>query len=277
MARKAKNPAVSGKQFRLAEAVLSGYSDAMPKSVARDLIAKTPSKYKSMWNRKTGRGRNPEDFATDIEDSLTKAAERIGIIGARRDKGKVTLDDVKKLATEFHGRAPRDIIEYAEQEHYQSKLFVMGELEELNVLKANGKGYETIRFKSNGGMGVSTYTGENDDTTVLVCAQAVGGNQIEFVGGDQELEFSDKIVNSLGMDPDSLNKEWIEVGDVFSITYFTDKHHLEGPKYQANGTSYEHEFGEEGGSMPVLFYNFANSKLYLAGGSYTVKSEGISN
>ena len=225
-------------------------------------------------DRRVGRNRNPE---FDIEDELEKAAEKIGIVSKRRGSGKVTLDDAKKLALEFHGRAAKEIIEYAEEEKFQDKLAILGELEELNILKASGTGYETIRFKSNGGMGVFTYTGSEDDSTVLVCCQAVGANQIEFVGGDQSLDFNDRVVKSLGIDPVSLDKEWIEVGSVYSITYFTDKHHLTGPKYQKKGASYEHEFGENNGVEPVLFYNVLNEKMYLAGGSYTVKPEGISN
>ena len=52
------NPARSGAQYRLAQAVLSGQSDAMPVSVARELVEKTPASLRSAWSKHNPKYRN---------------------------------------------------------------------------------------------------------------------------------------------------------------------------------------------------------------------------
>ena len=89
------------------------------------------------------------------------------------------------------------------------------------------------------------------------------GRQIAFVGGDQ----------TLPVDKDG-NKFLTDVGEVYSITYFTHKHHLSDGK---GFSSYIHKFGEEGGVRPLLAYDTLNKKMLLLGGSYTVEPEGIKN
>ena len=92
------------------------------------------------------------------------------------------------------------------------------------------------------------------------------GGQLYLVGGDQALD-----LQALGLD-EWLPKDHIVVGDVQSVVYHTSKafHNFEP-------VDYEHEFGEEGGELPVLNYDVLSRKCYFTGGSYQVKPEGIRN
>lgn len=54
-----ENPAVSAKQYGLAQAVLSGRSKAMPKDVAREIVDRTPHGMRSEYARELAQERNP--------------------------------------------------------------------------------------------------------------------------------------------------------------------------------------------------------------------------
>lgn len=97
------NPARSGAQYRLAQAVLSGQSDAMPVSVARELVEKTSTALRSAWSK-----RNPEPAAADMYES-------------------------------FHGRPSEQIVTFEEDEHYHEYLSELGVCCGLLVEKEDGK------------------------------------------------------------------------------------------------------------------------------------------
>lgn len=61
------NPARSGAQYRLAQAVLSGQSDAMPVSVARELVEKTPATLRSAWSKHNPANVEVRDMKLDKE------------------------------------------------------------------------------------------------------------------------------------------------------------------------------------------------------------------
>lgn len=239
---KKKNPAKSREQYRLAQAVLAGYSDAMPKRVAREIVDGTPKNKRSEYMR-GGRGR-------------------------QKNKGEGISEYEKALAVAegFHGRPARDIEDVIEIERYRTKLAKLGDLVELEVLCKSGKHVIPITFASE----------ENDgiEEDFVSASSTPDRNQILFVGGNQivDLEAFDELNNN------ELAKDYVFLGECFSISYFTDKHHLEGPEYQKDGTPYIHKFGEEeGGERPFLVYDKLNEHLLLVGGSYEVRDEGIWN
>lgn len=206
------------------------------------------------------RKRNPS-----FVDSLKKA------VGLKPKKGSLTEDDARDLAESFHGRESKGKIEIAEKDNYHKTLAILGELEELTIYCGDSDSkVMPIRFSNT--MGESRF---EDPDCVLVCAATT--SQIEFIEGDQYLEFDEKVCRTLEIDEVDLEKDFVRIGYVATIVYFTDKHHLEGPSYQKKGTSYEHRFGEDGGYSPELWYDTLNDKLLLLGGSYTITPEGIKN
>src|ERR1700677_2600009 len=70
------------------------------------------------------------------------------------------------------------------------------------------------------------------------------GKQLFFVGGNQKLD--DSMLRKLGCDPE---KDFCDLGDCCLIEYFAQK---KFDKYEP--MTYYHEFGEDTGTRPRLFY-----------------------
>jgi hypothetical protein len=186
-----------------------------------------------------------------------------------------TLREAKEAVEKFHGRAAKRVRKVIEVEKFPDTLPVLGQLLELNIMTEDGESYVPIVFCQMHGISPKM----NLDDMVQVC-HTLDKKNIVFSGGNQELDL-EKLGRSLKVEFDD-NHGLVIVGPVFSIGYFTDKHHLEGPKYQAKGAPYEHEFGEradlgEWGEQPELVYDPMNKKIMLSGGSYEIRAEGIYN
>lgn len=165
------------------------------------------------------------------------------------------------LAEDFHGRPAREVIEVEEEDVYDRHVAVLGYLLELKILMEDDASFVPIKFSDD-------YPEQVDEDTVYVVSNPAGTN-LEFIGGDQDIDWQS--VDGASQQ----GKHLVWVGPVHSIAYFTDKHHLTGPKSQRDGTPYEHEFGEDGGELPHLIFDRQNKRLLLVGGDYTVEPEGI--
>jgi hypothetical protein len=176
-----------------------------------------------------------------------------------------SLSSSQSLFESFHGREADGEDDVVSFENIPDHLTQLGELRELVVILPNNKEEITIEFP--------------EENTSTILASAPGGTQYVLVGGDQGID-PDSLVEDFGISTDEIGDEWqrkVVLGEVVSLTYFTDKHHLSGPKYQKDGCLYEHELGEEGGELPTLVYDPNNESLEIVGGSYITKEEGIRN
>jgi hypothetical protein len=159
----------------------------------------------------------------------------------------IHTSDAEEMSRKFHGREPNEIIEVTELEDYDPALTILGDL--LEIVVHNGKKEITITFPT-------------DDRPKLCCD--ADGRQMEIIGGDQSLELED-----------APEKGKFPLGYATTIAYETDKHHLDDSEGEV--CQYQHEFGEEGGELPMLVYDARNQKLELVGGDYTVEDVGIRN
>lgn len=202
-------------------------------------------------------------------DAKRKQVAAATVRALRQNPGE--LERAEQLAEAFHGRPPRETIEVLETEHYDEYGSILGYLEELWItLDEDDEFGHAIQFPYSDARGESENGPDNRDTVLAVSNPK--GTNIEFIGGDQDINWRAVEGSSAAED-----KYLVMVGPVLKIAYFTDKHHLEGPISQAQGTPYEHEFGEEGGELPYLIFDRRNTKLLLVGGSYTIEPEGIRN
>jgi hypothetical protein len=172
----------------------------------------------------------------------------------RPPKQKNPEHDEDMLAAEamyeqFHGRAAERTIEHSDAHEYRSELAELGNLLELRVRVPGVPAPVPIR-----NFGADCQATCTPD-----------GNTIYFLGGDQRLD----LAGSLGIESD---KDYVELGEATYVQYFSKKgFHNFAP------TNYFHSFGEEDGIRPVLAYDAINEKLFLVGGNYHCKPEGIVN
>lgn len=163
----------------------------------------------------------------------------------RRNSGE--LDSAERMFETFHGKAPGRIVEYDESYHYPENYAEMGRLIELRfALDSANKDFPLSRFGA----------------TQAVCTP--DGSNIYFIGGDQSVDFEALDIAS--------DKDFVELGPCTYICYLTVKgfHDFEPTKYW-------HRFGEEDKIQPYLAYDRLNKKLFLLGGNYRVRAEGIVN
>ena len=228
--------------------------------------ADVTAKMQRQYERILGSLRSKHRYTSDAKRKQVAAAT---VRSLQSNPGE--LERAERLAEAFHGRPPRETIEVLETEHYDEYGSILGYLEELVItLDEDDEYVQGIQFPYSEARGRTKNGPDNRDTVLAVSNPA--GTNIEFVGGDQDIAWR-KVEGSSAAD----DKYLVMVGPVLKIAYFTDKHHLTGPISQAQGTPYEHEFGEEGGELPYLIFDRRNTKLLLVGGSYTIEPEGIRN
>jgi hypothetical protein len=167
--------------------------------------------------------------------------------GGRRHGRNPDMQAEADMYQLFHGRAPERTVEYEEQLEFRSKFAELGKLLELRFrLEGEREPVPLLEFGS-----------------CQVCCTADGTNMY-FLGGNQSID-----LDSLGIASD---KDYIELGECTYIKYFSKKgFHDFAP------VDYWHKLGEEDGIRPVLAYDSLNRKLFLLGGNYRVKPEGIVN
>lgn len=165
--------------------------------------------------------------------------------GKRRNSEE---QDAAAMFETFHQMPPRRTIDYEEMVKYPHHFAEIGRpLKELRVfLDSANPDFPFTRFGD----------------CQVVCTP--DGTNIYFVGGDQAIDLA-------GLDLTS-DKDTIELGPCTYISYHTIKgfHDFEP-------TDYWHRFGEEDGVFPRLGYDQLNKRLFLIGGNYQVKREGIVN
>lgn len=306
------NPVTTASQYALMQAIAHG---AVPKQdvsisqeLAREMIRKTPRRLRSKFAAELAQMRKhntTERYNVQVDDygwrttfktSSLSSARKVATKAKRygqpvriidNDKGgsvvtnPIANPSAEALTEEWHGREPKEVIDYEEEEEYEPDGAVLAELEELGVLLEDREQTISIEFNSDPPMLVANVATEN----------------LEIVGGDQELEFGEGWGST---------KNEFTVGHVYLIAYCTDKHHLEG----SNGVpeSYEHFFGEEfykskgykvddykdgedffedlledgivyeaieAGYLPTMVYDTINEKIKLVGGRYTIEDVGL--
>lgn len=181
----------------------------------------------------------------------SKKAMKKLLPGFRRKKRRNQEESMQAAAekfTEFHGKPPNRIIEYEiDDTHYPDKFAEMGRLKELRFdLDTANRDFPLRGFGA----------------CQAVCTP--DGRNIYFLGGDQSVSLDDLNIAS--------DKDIIELGPCTFIEYHTVKgfHDFEP-------TDYWHRFGETNHIQPVLAYDRLNRSLFLIGGDYEVRPEGIVN
>ena len=70
----------------------------------------------------------------------------------------------------------------------------------------------------------------------------------------------------------------VHLGEGRAISYRATKWHPQvDDAYRGKKLTYEHQFGEEGGAKPQIWYNRSIERIEIRGGDYVVEGVGIRN
>lgn len=195
-----------------------------------------------------GKGR---PTGTKPKKATKKAAPKARNKAPKKGKaiGRQRNSSAPELYEEFHGTPATGSKEHRREIEYRDQLAELGTLKRLDVLTPGGE-WQQLDF-----------TGP-----VKVCSEP-NGHSLYFIGGNQKLP-----LDQMDLGEADLKKDHLTIGQCSFIVYRTSKgfHDFEV-------TDYGHEFGEEGGELPTLNYDQLNNLIYLTGGSYKVRPEGITD
>jgi hypothetical protein len=218
------------------------------KKAARKPATKKATKKKTSNPRRKLRGAKKAAFLKRMAKGRKAAGSSKSPRARNKTKKRRNQEgDASEMYTTFHGKAPGRIVEYDELVNFPQHFAELGRLVELRIdLDSANRKFPITSFKN----------------CKVVCTP--DGENIYFVGGDQRID-----LNSLEIGGD---KDMVELGPCVYICYHTTKDfHDFAP------IDYYHHFGEENGVRPVLGYDRLNHNLFLIGGDYRVKREGIVN
>lgn len=164
----------------------------------------------------------------------------------------VTVGDAAKLYEEFHGEPPHEILTIMQRES-RKNFTGLGKLVSLDL-----DAWGIVDFSADDG---------------VIVASDPEGKQIYFLGGNQDLDEAIQYLKVPGAE-----KDFVNLGEVMEITYTTKKG-FDG----FEEIDYYHKFGEEDEAAgepvrrPTLMFARLLRRMYLVGGGYQIKPEGITN
>jgi len=196
-------------------------------------------------------------FLRDVVGDEDKASEIEGLSPQEyAERKRVTISNPQaevapeaiELYRQFHGEDPHGIISRNDDALARGDYVTLGELVELGCITESGEeielGFEGVKLASN-----------------------FQGSQLYLVGGDQSLNLEE--LSKLGVD---VKRSPIVIGHVETVVYTTRK---DFDDFEL--ADYEHEFGEEGGELPLALYDARLRHVHLIAGTYKVERPGIIN
>lgn len=181
-------------------------------------------------------------------DKRKRAAVKTAANTGAKGKTKANPESsAAALSEKFHGRPPKEVIEYPEDIHVHEHLTKLGTLQELIVDAPVGK------------VCLSGFKG-------AALASSEDGRQLYIVGGDQRVN-----LKALGFTPADTRDSMV-LGELHRVIYRTQKGF---DNFET--VDYYHDLGEDTGIRPALLYSTRDHRLSIAGGQYVVKPEGIVN
>ena len=168
----------------------------------------------------------------------------------------------REVSEGFHGRGSRGEMEILSQYRYLKNVADLGWLIDLEILVPGTDEVEVVEAP--------------EEQVKLACDPSQ--TQLFTVPTNKKMRWDINVREFDCIPEEEAKKPKVILGEISAISYFTDKHHLEGPKYQKDGAPYRHEFGTEGandGNLPMAVYDRLNGVVEIVGGSYEVTELGI--
>jgi hypothetical protein len=152
-----------------------------------------------------------------------------------------------QLYQSFHGKDPSAIVEKHVSAAIRLDYTALGDLEYIKVATPIGQ-KATFEF----------------DSDHVKLASSPDGKQLYAIGGNQNLASC--------IDKDSLEKDFIDLGDGMEVSYLARKVHGD-----FRPVSYFHKFGEIDGTLPRMMFDKLKKQIFFVGGNYFIDtSKGVS-
>jgi hypothetical protein len=152
-----------------------------------------------------------------------------------------------QLYQSFHGKDPKEIVEKHVSAAIRLDYTALGDLEYVKVVTPLGEKAE-FHF----------------DSDHVKLASSPDGKQLYAIGGNQNLASC--------IDKDSLEKDFIDLGDGVEVSYLARKVHG-----AFRPVSYFHKFGEVDGTLPRIMFDKLKKQIFFIGGNYFIDtSKGVS-
>jgi hypothetical protein len=283
----AKNPAVSGAQYRLAQAVLTGTArtSSMPRKVAQEIVDRTPAKLRSEYIKSTG---GTVNGIVPGRTNAKKPCKRVnrGLSKTKKKNRRNPAEDARKLSEKFHGRKATTERRIVEPMHVHKHLMEIGDLVRLVIDTPTGK-VVVLNFNTSDPRKIVRLASSERDpkTNKLV------GKQLYLRGGDQEVN-----LKALGMDSPLWIRDRMELGRLHEFKRGDPPLIVDGERVKGSITyrtrkgmddfkliDYWHKAGEETArkagpaARSLVIYDYPNKKIEFAGGNYHIDEPGIIN
>jgi hypothetical protein len=281
------NPARSGAQYRLAQAILSGTArtSSMPRKVAQEIVSQTPAKLRSEYMKATGGSVNgivPSTGGTKARNC--RGQKNRG--SSKKNNRRNPAADAAALSKKFHGRPATTERRIVEPMHVHKHLMEIGDLVRLVIDTPTGKVVVLNFNTSDPRKIVRLATSERDPKSGKLV-----GKQLYLRGGDQEVN-----LKALGMDSPLWIRDRMELGRLHEFKRGEPALVVDGERVKGSITyrtrkgmddfklvDYWHRAGEETArkagpaARSIVEYDFLNKKIGFIGGQYHVDSPGIIN
>ena len=193
-----------------------------------------------------------------MKRATREAAKKPARVTTATKRKRRNPEDAEALAAavseSFHGRPAQSVRDVEETVARRAVLADLGRMIELGVWTDEDR---FIKLTFPRGVRCACSPEKDDQGKPF-------SRSLYFVGGDQSLDLAE-----LGIEG-AMVKDHVRIGDCQTIAYHTSKvfHNFEP-------NDYEHQFGEESNNLPTLNYDTLNQRVFLVGGSYEVRPEGI--
>lgn len=169
--------------------------------------------------------------------------------GQPRVKSNPSAEELRETFT----GTPAERVRIVDEPHMPAGDYAqLGELLALYVKPVNGGNVQTIFFPLG-------------DRPLLLSDESA--RQMYFAGGGQDLSQSLEVFGTQALDGMYL------LGDCRRIDYKQRKEHVPEPDID----EWKHNFGEENGVLPQLWFDSQSKRLLLEGGDYRIEASGINN
>lgn len=182
----------------------------------------------------------------------------------RRRGTRNPADPETQAYTDFRGRGPVETLKFREAQLQEpADMWAIGDLTGLWLCPVEGDDYTKDKW------GKPTIGWKESDGMKLAADAHEGNRQLYIVGGSSEARtLPEAFLKECQPESYDRDSDYQFLGPVYGIAYTAEKR-----MDKFIPTSYGHQFGEENGTVPLLWYHRPGKSFILTGGDYRIEEK----